>query len=249
MVWKVSVNSGYGYFIPNESSAWKFKPLVLSEGSGENWIYGKDDRYYYYAGEGISPEEYIKTEKSISDCVGFNPVDYKSWCIARQSQNKLAPNSGNESSDNFCKDVVSGKNEGIFYTNIAQAQGTDWHDQYWCFKKDESSYMAQSMEEGVLGKLEQKSTPKTYYASIVEHIKSLNVHTAGKAETPEQDREYESRVGTCNLGHRIIVHTDSMSLNGWYIQSYCDPSDNPEHYTNLEGQYPKLFQYIESLMI
>jgi hypothetical protein len=70
-----------GYFIPQESSVWSFKPKVWNNGSGEWWIYGMDENYFYYAGDGIKPNKYIKIEKNNSkSCENFDPENYKSWC-------------------------------------------------------------------------------------------------------------------------------------------------------------------------
>ncbi|SHN57169.1 hypothetical protein SAMN02745728_00877 [Desulfovibrio litoralis DSM 11393] len=80
-----------GYFIPNDSSIFTFKPTVENNGSGEWWIYGEDYTYYYaypevddymnYDYAGVELNIYIKIRK-INNCPNFNKEDYKTWCDA-----------------------------------------------------------------------------------------------------------------------------------------------------------------------
>ena len=62
------------YFIPLESNATDFRPIVWNNEKGEYWVYGEDKFFYYHAGDGAIPNDYIVIEKSIaSQCMGFDP--------------------------------------------------------------------------------------------------------------------------------------------------------------------------------
>lgn len=77
--WSLLVSRGF--FIPRESSVYRFRTLVEHEGSGEWWVYGEDDRYFYYAGDGVAPHDYVTIKKSdAARCPGFRPTDFGTWC-------------------------------------------------------------------------------------------------------------------------------------------------------------------------
>ncbi|MFV0306107.1 MAG: hypothetical protein ACK5IC_11580 [Moheibacter sp.] len=66
------------YFIPEESNVFKFKPTKMNEGSGDWWLYGEDNIYYYALNIKDSTPRYHKLKK------GFEPKDfdkfnYASW--------------------------------------------------------------------------------------------------------------------------------------------------------------------------
>lgn len=64
--------------LPAESSIMRFEVTQMNEGSGEWWIYGEDNNYYYrFLGE--EGRAYIKAAKSIT-CPGLNPLDSQTWC-------------------------------------------------------------------------------------------------------------------------------------------------------------------------
>lgn len=68
------------YVIPRESSPWRFTPTQMNDGSGDWWVYGQDDRnYYYFTGSGEPP--YLVFPKArVSSCVGFEREDHRTWC-------------------------------------------------------------------------------------------------------------------------------------------------------------------------
>jgi len=70
--------TGNGYIIPDESSVFSFNVTKMNDGSGEWWLYGYDEEFYYhYTGEIDNP--YIKISTVVS-CVDFNPSDVETWC-------------------------------------------------------------------------------------------------------------------------------------------------------------------------
>lgn len=68
------------YVIPTESSMLRFTPTRMNEGSGDWWVYGQDDRnYYYFTGSGEPP--YVVMPKAEANaCVGFESTDHRTWC-------------------------------------------------------------------------------------------------------------------------------------------------------------------------
>lgn len=68
------------YVIPAESSMLRFTPTQMNEGSGDWWVYGQDDRnYYYFTGSGQPP--YVVFPKAqVADCAGFQRDDHRTWC-------------------------------------------------------------------------------------------------------------------------------------------------------------------------
>ncbi len=55
---------GNGYFIPEESSIFRFEVIEMGSGSGDSWDYGEDDKYYYCRSiEDIS--EYFKLQEGL----------------------------------------------------------------------------------------------------------------------------------------------------------------------------------------
>jgi hypothetical protein len=70
--------TGRGYFIPKESNMFVFKVTEMNSGSGEWWLYGEDNKYYYALNSDGADPEYYKTEKKTAPS-GFNKFDYKTW--------------------------------------------------------------------------------------------------------------------------------------------------------------------------
>ena len=73
--------TGRGYFIPTESNIFIFKPTKWNDGSGEWWLYGEDNKYYY--GMNIDEDtkflpKYYKILKTDTD-INFNKYNYKTW--------------------------------------------------------------------------------------------------------------------------------------------------------------------------
>jgi len=69
------------YIIPKESSKFNFNPTVMNPGSGDWWIYGEDNKnYYYFNGDKKTPYIFIAKKKS-KQCNGFNAHDNNTWCV------------------------------------------------------------------------------------------------------------------------------------------------------------------------
>ncbi|AOM78695.1 hypothetical protein [Pedobacter steynii] len=75
------IGTGQGYLIPEESSMISFKATQMNTGSGEYWLYGEDEHYYYsmMATSGLKPYVFISKEKAVS-CDHFDKFDFKTWC-------------------------------------------------------------------------------------------------------------------------------------------------------------------------
>jgi len=71
--------TGKGYTIPRESSVFTFRANEMNDGPGDYWIYGEDDRYYYFVADGgdryrMYPKERAKT------CPRFSATAVDTWC-------------------------------------------------------------------------------------------------------------------------------------------------------------------------
>lgn len=78
------LNNGYSiiidpmYIIPKESSIFMFEATKMNEGSGDWWLYGEDDNYYYALNlETDSPKYFILKKKKKEKKI--NKFDYKTW--------------------------------------------------------------------------------------------------------------------------------------------------------------------------
>lgn len=68
------------YVIPEESSIFRFSPTVMNPGSGDWWLYGEDERFFY-AFSGGEPSPYRAYPKaSVDGCAGFVATDDATWC-------------------------------------------------------------------------------------------------------------------------------------------------------------------------
>lgn len=67
-----------GYFIPEGSSVFTFKPLRMNAGSGDWWIWGEDDSSYYV----LTDAGYYTIGKTPSDMVDLQ--DRSTWGDAVQ---------------------------------------------------------------------------------------------------------------------------------------------------------------------
>lgn len=73
-------------FIPAESSIFSFEPYEINKGSSSYWIYGQDrENYYYFSYEAAKPYMFIS---KVNDCHGFDRLDFKTWCSAKQGGKK-----------------------------------------------------------------------------------------------------------------------------------------------------------------
>jgi hypothetical protein len=73
--------TGTGFAIPKESSLVTFRVTHMNPGSGEWWLYGEDFRHFY----GVPDEGaayLIFPRASVSECAGFDPHNYRTWCPA-----------------------------------------------------------------------------------------------------------------------------------------------------------------------
>ena len=68
------------YIIPNESNIFQFDVNQMNEGSGDWWIYGQDNKnYYYYIGHDSLP--YITFSNGAAQiCRGFDKLNVNTWC-------------------------------------------------------------------------------------------------------------------------------------------------------------------------
>ena len=75
--------TGRGFYIPSESSIFNFKVTKYNDGSGEWWLYGEDNRYYYALNidDPFIPPYYIIVKNN--DIVGFDNLNYKTWNIKK----------------------------------------------------------------------------------------------------------------------------------------------------------------------
>ena len=75
-----------GYFIPQESSIFRFDATEMNEGSGGWWLYGEDDKYYYGIPQnGIcdyyyDSDFYFKLQKG-DEPENFDRLDCNTWQI------------------------------------------------------------------------------------------------------------------------------------------------------------------------
>jgi hypothetical protein len=77
-IWYLLIDTQDIYFIPESSSLFSFRPTVMNSGSGDWWIYGEDNRYYYYF------EDNIKISKQDAQpCRGFLQDNYLTWCLSQ----------------------------------------------------------------------------------------------------------------------------------------------------------------------
>ncbi|WP_313420567.1 hypothetical protein [Stenotrophomonas sp.] len=68
-------------FIPEPSSIFFFEPYVISDGSSNAWLYGKDQTYYYhFTYRADAPYVYIAQKNT---CRGFDRTDVRTWCSVR----------------------------------------------------------------------------------------------------------------------------------------------------------------------
>ena len=72
--------TGQGFIIPNESSLFTFEATKMNDGSGEWWLYGEDDNYYYSMEKAGVEKPYIIISKIRTEQIpNFNKHDYKTW--------------------------------------------------------------------------------------------------------------------------------------------------------------------------
>lgn len=68
------------YIIPKESSIWKFNAWKFNSGSGDWWLYGEDDTYYYSTETGEKFPGYIKiAKKDTCNFRFFNKENIQTW--------------------------------------------------------------------------------------------------------------------------------------------------------------------------
>lgn len=69
-----------GFFIPSESSLLWFESTVENSGSGEWWIYGEDNEFYFANATNLTPTYYIFPREKVSQCQGFAAKELNTWC-------------------------------------------------------------------------------------------------------------------------------------------------------------------------
>ncbi|WP_298540899.1 DUF4952 domain-containing protein [uncultured Aquimarina sp.] len=81
---------GNSYVIPNQSSIFTFKAVKMNKGSGNYWLYGEDQKYYYTTLEKVHIGSYAllakEKAKSISN---FDKTNYKTWFNLQVSCNDI----------------------------------------------------------------------------------------------------------------------------------------------------------------
>lgn len=69
-----------GYRIPDESSIFRFETTKMNEGSGDYWLYGEDDTYYYSIVGSDSDQPYTKIKKTKAEQIpDFNKTNIETW--------------------------------------------------------------------------------------------------------------------------------------------------------------------------
>jgi hypothetical protein len=69
------VDSQDVYHIPRGSSLFTFRPTEWNDGSGDWWIFGEDNRFYYYF------EDALKISKQAAKtCPNFSKTELSTWC-------------------------------------------------------------------------------------------------------------------------------------------------------------------------
>ena len=65
-------------FIPEQSSILFFEPYVISDGSSNDWQYGKDLTYYYHFTYQADAQYLYTAQKNA--CRNFDRADIRTWC-------------------------------------------------------------------------------------------------------------------------------------------------------------------------
>jgi hypothetical protein len=79
-IWFTS--TGRGFIIPKESSYFTFTPTKMNQGSGEWWLYGEDENYFYATENSTSDKDYVLLSKEKGLKIeGFDKFDVKTWKI------------------------------------------------------------------------------------------------------------------------------------------------------------------------
>lgn len=79
-----------GYVIPAQSSIDEFSPMLMSEGSGQYWIYGEDDVYYYH--KSLDPDgNYTSITKKLAKEIGADPFNARTWQLPYDPFNGWQP--------------------------------------------------------------------------------------------------------------------------------------------------------------
>jgi hypothetical protein len=82
-----SLATGRGFFIPAESSVFSFRATKMNEGSGEWWLYGRDDERLF----ALHPSEPIYVSAHLAfqvHCQAFDAENFETWC---SSERRKAP--------------------------------------------------------------------------------------------------------------------------------------------------------------
>lgn len=75
---------GDGYVVPNQSSIFTFQVTEINKGSGDYWLYGEDQQYYYTSldkeleKDNTEPYAFISKEEA-SLIVGFDKTNHETW--------------------------------------------------------------------------------------------------------------------------------------------------------------------------
>jgi hypothetical protein len=75
-LWSLLVDENY--FIPSESNIFKFEITKMNDGSGDWWLYGEDNLFYYALNQENKNPKYFILKKT-NTTIGFNKLDYSTW--------------------------------------------------------------------------------------------------------------------------------------------------------------------------
>lgn len=74
-IWYLAIDTQDVYFIPRGSSLFTFRMTEANPGSGDWWIYGEDNRYYYYFENGRKI-----SKQAAKNCRNFDKTELSTWC-------------------------------------------------------------------------------------------------------------------------------------------------------------------------
>jgi hypothetical protein len=72
--------TGRGFIIPKESSYFTFTATKMNQGSGEWWLYGEDENYFYSSENATSDKDYVLLSKERGSKIkDFDKFEVKTW--------------------------------------------------------------------------------------------------------------------------------------------------------------------------
>ena len=74
------VLTGRDFKIPKESSLLTFRVTKMNSGSGEWWLYGEDNDYFYANSRAAGVKYHSFPRSKVDKCPGFDHLDFTTWC-------------------------------------------------------------------------------------------------------------------------------------------------------------------------